>query len=322
MQSIQVAILGATGLVGQKLIAMIADDPLIDLVEVAASEKNVGKTYGEAVVWKEVRELPKKTSELIIKPLTEVTAPFVLSALPAKVAEGVEFLLAERGQHLFSNASYHRMKENIPLLIPEINKDHLSLIKKQKTKGKIITNPNCATTIIALALHPLLSLGKVKHVSVVTMQAMSGAGYPGLSSLDMAGNILPFIQGEEEKIESETRKILGTAKELAPFHLTAHAYRVPIPHGHTATLHVGFDAPICIDEIQHLYQKEPYQYYQSQRDPQPGRHISPYDQRVHIGRIKQGNEKNIVGLTSMGHNLVRGAAGATLLNLKAALEVL
>ena len=318
-----IAILGATGAVGQKLIRMIEGNSGFHVAEVAASERRQGKTYGEVVSWKEEIPLPESVRHLPLCSPQKIRSPFALSALPGKVAQTVEPELARMGIHVVSNASSLRMGPTIPLLIPEVNREHLSLIHQQTTPGKIVTNPNCATVFVVLALAPLLELGELEHLSVVTLQAISGAGHHGLSALDIVGNIIPNIPGEEEKIEEETKKILGHTNTPAPFSVTAHVHRVPVLHGHTIALHLFFKTPVTIGAVQTQYAKwtkrfpSLYQIYQDDFHPQPLKNIHSLDQKVHIGRIKQGDRPHIVGLISLGHNLVRGAAGAALLNLEA-----
>ena len=318
-----VAILGATGAVGQKLIRMFEGHPDFRVSEVTASEQSQGKTYGDVVSWKEETPLPESIRDLTLCSPQEVRSPFALSALPGEVAQTVEPELARRGIHVVSNASALRMGRTIPLLIPEVNREHLSLLQQQTTPGKIVTNPNCATVFVVLALAPLLELGELEHLSVVTLQAISGAGHHGLSAFDIVGNIIPHIPGEEEKIEEETKKILGDSDTPAPFSVTAHVHRVPILHGHTVALHLFFKTPVTIGSVQSQYAKwakrfpSLYQIYKDDFHPQPLKDIHSLDQKVHIGRIKQGDRPHIVGLVSLGHNLVRGAAGAALLNLEA-----
>jgi aspartate-semialdehyde dehydrogenase len=322
-KKIGVAVLGATGTVGQKMICMLENHPLFEVAELAASEASDGKIYGDLVLWREADALPARIAKLPMKNLKDVTALYAISGLPADTAKEIEPFLANRGTHVVSNASAFRMEKNVPLLIPEINAAHLSLLNDQKTKGKIITNPNCSTVFLVMALAPLMELGTIEHVSVVTLQAISGAGYPGVSSMDILGNIIPFIGQEEEKIETEAKKILGTAQQWNEnFSVTCHVHRVPVMHGHTVATHVMFKEKIKPEQVHQVYQKwnqkypELFKVHTSKDRPQPLKDITNYDQRCHIGRIKQGDRDNIIGLVSQGHNLVRGAAGAALLNLE------
>ena len=213
-EPIPVAILGATGAVGQKLITMVQQHPSFELGELAASKQSQGRLYREASPWREEvplsPDLEKKLSTMTVCSPSQVKSPFALSSLPSPEAQEIEPLLASQGIHVLSNASALRMDPQVPLLIPEINRDHIELIKKQKTPGKIVTNPNCAAVFICLAIAPLRELGCLQHVSLTTLQGVSGAGYNGVSSMDILGNIIPYIDNEEDKIEEETKKILGT----------------------------------------------------------------------------------------------------------------
>ena len=318
-----VAVLGATGIVGQKLIRILDTHPDFRVAEVAASERSQGKAYKDAAAWKEETPIPQSVCRLPVCHPQNITSPFALSALPAHSAQTVEPRLADRGIHVVSNASALRMNKDIPLIIPEINRQHLSLIAQQNTPGKIVTNPNCATIFVALALAPLMELAELEHLSVTTLQAISGAGHPGVSAFDLVGNIIPNISGEEVKIEQETKKILGSATTPAPFSVTAHVHRIPVLHGHTVALHLFFKTPVTVEAVKSQFAKSAkhdpglYQIHEDAFRPQPLKDLHSLDQRVHIGRIKQGDRPHIIGLISQGHNLVRGAAGAALLNLQA-----
>ncbi len=326
--TIPVAVLGATGTVGQKIIAMIEQHPLFHVAEVAASHRSEGKKYLEACTWREPLPFPEKMASLTLKELSEVTSPFALSALPADSAKEIEPLLASKGIHVISNASAFRMQNNVPLIIPEINASHIELVKAQSTPGKIITNPNCSTVFLALGLAPLMKLGKINHVSVTTLQALSGAGYPGVPSFDLIGNVIPNIGGEEEKIEQEANKILGEIDSPAVFDLTVHVNRVPVVHGHSISMHVFFENEVKASSVREAFevaQRElpgAYKLHFDDFSPQPARDLTHDDQRAHIGRIKQGGNSKVVGLVSMGHNLVRGAAGAAIKNLELAQQTL
>jgi aspartate-semialdehyde dehydrogenase len=327
MKKIPVALLGATGPVGQKVITLLANHPRFELTEVAASEGSVGQLYGERVQWKNEIELPADIAKLKIKPLLEVEAEYVISALPADIAQTVEPALAARGHIVCSNASAFRMDPKVPLLIPEVNMAHLSLLSQQSTRGKILTNPNCSTVFLVGALAPLLSLGEFEHVSVVTMQALSGAGYPGVSSFDLLGNLIPHIGGEEDKIRLETKRILGTAEKPLDFGVTVHVHRVPVLHGHTVAAHVRFKNTVSAESVLRKFQEtekaQPnfIKLHTAADRPQPLRDLNPHDMRIHVGRVKQG-ECGVVGFISMGHNLVRGAAGAAIAILDAYVDTL
>jgi aspartate-semialdehyde dehydrogenase len=322
MKKFNVAILGATGTVGQKAISMLSQHPFLEITEIAASEGNKDKRFGDVVNWRDESELPANIANMILKSPKDITAPYAISALPSESALEIEPYLANKGIHIFSNASTFRMDEKTPLLIPEINPDHIKLIEAQTTKGKIVTNPNCSTVMLACALKPLLKLGKLKHVSVVTLQAASGAGYPGVPSLDLIGNTIPFIGNEEDKIESESLKILGELQghkiQGAKFDVTCHVNRVPVADGHSVILHAYYETPVSPDEVRKsfLHQENLFKVYTEDNRPQPKRDLTAYDMRIHIGRIKQGATPNVIGLLSLGHNLVRGAAGAAIINLE------
>ncbi len=323
---IPIALLGATGPVGQKVITMLEGHPHFELAELAAGDARVGKLYGESVAWKNELPLPSRIAGLQMRPMLEVQSPYVISALPADIAKEVEPLLAARGTIVSTNASALRMEKNVPLLIPEVNLGHLSLLSGQTTKGKIVANPNCSTVFLASALAPMLELGKIEHVSVVTMQALSGAGYPGVSSFDLLGNLIPHIGGEEAKIQEETKKILGLPGQAANFGVTVHVHRVPVLHGHTIAAHVRFSQPVSEAQVRAKFlqwqERSPglFEMHTAVDRPQPLRDLTPHDMRVHIGRIKQGDEANTIGFISLGHNLIRGAAGAAIANLEAVLR--
>jgi len=331
-KKIAVALLGATGPVGQKVITLLENHPRFVLAEVAASEGSVGQLYGERVQWKNEVDLPASAARMKIIPLMSVQSKYVISALPADIAQDVEPALAKRGHIVCSNASAFRMDHQTPLLIPEVNLDHLSLLSKQSWSGKILTNPNCSTVFLAGALAPLRVLGEFDHVSVVTMQALSGAGYPGVSAFDLLGNLIPHIGGEEDKIRLETKKILGTAEVPATFGVTVHVHRVPVVHGHTVAVHLKFKTPVSAEDALRVFQETESKFpdfikvHTAQDRPQPLRDLHPHDMRIHVGRIKQGDPSNgvkdTVGFISLGHNLVRGAAGAAISILDAYLASL
>lgn len=320
--SIEVAIAGATGAVGQKAIRLLKNHPNFRIKELAASSKHVGKRYGEAVEWRETACLPEEIAAIPLVAAEKIISPYILSALPAAAACELEPIWCKKGQHVFSNASAFRMEPNVPLLIPEVNSAHLKLAERQQTAGKLIANPNCCVAFISLALAPLLQLGDFEHVSATTLQALSGAGYPGVSAWDLASNLIPHIASEEEKIETETRRILGSPDKKAAWGVTAQVHRVPVMHGHTIALQVLFKNPIELPEVFSAYReaniRHPglFEIYQDPTRPQPARDITPEDYRAHIGKIKKGANPNLLALVVMGHNLVRGAAGASIKNLE------
>ncbi|OAI50124.1 aspartate-semialdehyde dehydrogenase [Opitutia bacterium SCGC AG-212-L18] len=320
----EVAILGATGTVGQKAIALLACEGRFKITQLVASEGRCGQRYGDAVDWREpLCTLDPRVADLRLIGFNEVTAPFVISALPTGVAFIEEPKLAQRGLHVFSNASAFRMEPSTPLLIPQINLAHLKLIERQKTPGKIVTNPNCATVFLSCGLAPLLKLGTLEHLSVVTLQSTSGAGYPGVSSMDILGNLIPYIQDEEEKIAEETKRILGTLDAGAQFSITTHVHRVPVLYGHTIAMHLYYREAVSVESAREQFDEWNkiypgfYVIHEDNRRPQPLRDVTHDDHRVHIGRLKIGDKPNILGLIAMGNNLVLGAAGAAIANMKA-----
>ena len=324
---VDIAVLGATGVVGQKVIALLSRDTDVRVAEVVASEDRVGRRFGDACLWREpLSALPEEVAHLRLSSVDSLEARYVISCLPSVAAVEIEPLLARRGKHVFSNAAAHRMQPQVPLLIPEINESHLSLIERQATQGKIITNPNCSTTGVALALAPLMPLAQLRHLSVVTLQSVSGAGYPGLSAYDMIDNTIPHIEEEAEKIREETKKILGTSTQAASFALTAHVHRVPVRFGHTMTLHLYFEEEVSLGAAEEAYKSWNAQHadlfvlHQDKYHPQAQLDLRHDDMRVHLGHLRKGDVSSLLGLVVMVHNLVRGAAGAAIANLKSYLR--
>lgn len=320
---IPISILGATGMVGQKAIALFENHPTFEIKQLVASPTNVGKTYQQAVQWHEPTPLPDNISKLEIIDIKDITTPYAISSLPGDMAREGEMYLAKKGIHIVSNSKAFRMDQAVPLIIPEINQNHLSLIENQQTSGKIVTNPNCATVFLATGLWPLLQLGKITHVSVVTLQALSGAGYPGISSMDILGDSIPNISGEEPKIENEVKKILGSSSLPLELDIISHVNRVPVKHGHSIIIHAYFENEISLDDVTNKFlelkknhSKLYKTYFKDDFGPRPLRDLKSNDYFSHIGRVKQNENKKCIGLISMGHNLVRGAVGAALLNLE------
>lgn len=333
-----VAVLGATGAVGQAFIRLLEGHPWFDLVEVAASERSAGKSYREAARWLE-GTLPASVAALQVKACTpdEVKAPIVFSALDSGVAGDVEAAFAKAGRLVLSNAKNYRMAADVPLVVPEINGDHLALLTHQRAvrgwKGGIVTNANCATTVIAAALAPLHEAFGVQKVFVTTMQAVSGAGYPGVPSLDILGNVIPYIGDEEPKIETELLKILGAlegnAVTPAPITVSAHANRVAVEHGHTACISVGFAKKPTPEQALEVLRKwtgfaavrglpsapEPALVIRDENDrPQPRRdaHVGR-GMTTSVGRVRADHLLDL-RLVAMSHNVVRGASGGSILN--------
>jgi aspartate-semialdehyde dehydrogenase len=333
-----VAVLGATGAVGQAFVRQLADHPWFALTEVAASERSAGRPYRAATRWLE-GPLPTEVAERVVRPCTpeSVTAPIVFSALDSGVAGDVEAAFAHAGRLVLSNAKNFRMADDVPLVIPEVNGDHLALLAHQQAvrgwTGGIVTNANCATTVMAAALAPLHEAFEVRQVLAVTMQAVSGAGYPGVPSLDILGNVIPYIADEEPKIEQELGKLLGrrAGHAIVPAAITvsAHANRVPVAHGHTVCLTVGFARrPSVADALAVLRAwrgdarvhglpsaPSPALLVRDEADrPQPRRDVhAGRGMATTIGRLREDALLHL-RLVAMSHNVVRGAAGGSVLN--------
>ncbi len=335
---IPVGVLGATGAVGQKFIKLLEDHPWFEVTEVAASERNSGKVYAEAVSWKQVTPIPKSVRPLEVRPCTpELKCRIVFSGLDASVAGQIEEDFARAGHVVLSNSKNHRLDEDVPLVIPEVNHEHLGLIpiqrQRRKTTGYIVTNANCTTMFLAMALGPIHKTFGIEKVFMVSMQAVSGAGYPGVPSLDILGNVIPFVGGEEEKVEIETRKILGTFNgksiDLADFPVSAQCNRVPVEDGHTESVSVKLarrTTAVGIADLLKNYSglpqqlhlpsapEEPFIVMEEQDRPQPRFDVNrSKGMATLVGRIRPCSIFDYK-FTLMGHNTVRGAAGASILN--------
>src|SRR4051794_11994749 len=258
MKKYRVGILGATGMVGQRFIQLLENHPQFAVTAVAASDRSQGKTYGEACTWRLNGEMPRAGRSLPGQPPTPpVDCDLVFSSLPGDIARETEGSFATAGYPVISNSSAFRMDEDVPLLIPEVNHQHLDLLARQQSRypsgGFIVTNPNCSTIMLVLALAPLHATFGIKSVVATTLQALSGAGYPGVASLDIIDNVLPHIVGEEEKIETETTKILGRfvsdAIEPAPMAVSAQCHRVNVADGHMAAVRVNFKRKSELNEL-------------------------------------------------------------------------
>jgi aspartate-semialdehyde dehydrogenase len=330
---IPVAVLGATGTVGQKLVTLLTDHPWFEISAVAASSASSGRRYEDVVRWREPAPLSPGVGRLVVQPCRPpLSAGIVFSALEAEIAGPIEQDFARAGAYVITNTRTHRMDADVPLLIPEANADHVKLIDGQrKTRGwtgAILANPNCSTAALALALAPLHRSFGVDRLFVSTLQAVSGAGYPGVPSLDIVGNVIPHIGGEEEKIEQESRKILGTlgngAVEPAQFAVSAHTNRVAVVDGHMLTVSLGltrrvspdeavaalraFRAPSCVAELPSS-PNPPIEVDSRTDRPQPrldldrGRGMA-----VTVGRVRACPLLDL-RMVVLGHNTVRGAAG-------------
>ena len=320
-------------------VRLLQDHPWFEVRSVAASERSAGKSYAEAAHWLG-GEMPARVASLPVAPCDPacVDAPLVFSALDAAAAADVEAAFARAGRFVLSNARSYRLEPDVPLLIPEVNPDHLALIDRQRARrgwsGAIITNSNCSTMVAAMALAPLHQAFGVSTVFVTTLQAVSGAGYPGVPSLDILGNVIPYIGGgEEEKIETETLKLLGSLGEdgvvPAPMVVSAQVTRVPVEHGHTVCLAVGLERSADADAAVAVYEgwrgavvslglpSAPVPPIAVTRDvdrPQPRRDADAgAGMRITIGRVRRDPILDL-RLVALGHNTIRGAAGASVLN--------
>ncbi|MSR74248.1 MAG: aspartate-semialdehyde dehydrogenase [Planctomycetes bacterium] len=340
---IDVAVLGATGVVGQRFVRRLAAHPQFRLVQIAASERSVGKRYDEACAWRLDGEPYGGYGAQTLLPCTPtaVTARVVFSALDTGPAQELEPLFAAASAIVFSNAAAFRMAEDVPLLVPEVNPEHLELLSVQRARrgwsGGIITNPNCTSTVLVMALKPLDVVFGIEAVHMVSMQAISGAGYPGVSALDILGNIIPHIRGEESKVELETVKLLGALRggAVIPTHavVSAACHRVPVQEGHTLSVSVrlkGAPTPVAVAKALVEWTPEPQQLklhsapqrvlvlHTEEDRPQPRVDVErDTGMSVHIGRIRPCSLFGIK-MTVLGHNTERGAAGGSLLNAELA----
>ncbi len=338
---IPVAILGATGSVGQKFIELLSNHPWFEIKEVAASERSAGKKYKDAVNWILTSPLPEKIGNLIVKECdTNLNSKIAFSGLDAGVAGEIESNLAKAGYYVISNSRNHRFDKDVPLLIPEVNPDHLELVKTQSYKGAIVTNPNCSTIGLVLALKPLQDKFGLEAVNVVTMQALSGAGYPGVSSLDIVDNVIPFIGGEEKKMETEPLKILGSLKngkvKNLNLKISAQCNRVAVLDGHLETVQIKLKKKASIDNIikewksfTSIAQKlklplaplHPIYYLEQEKYPQPKLHRNlDKGMAVSIGRLRECSLFDYKFVV-LSHNTVRGAAGGAILNAELMLKL-
>lgn len=338
MQKIPVAILGATGLVGQRLVHLLAEHPWFEIRALAASDQSVGKRYAEVAKWKLPHPIPDSVRALIVQPCEPgMDVALVFSALPSDVAGEIEENFAARGYLVSSNASNHRWDADVPLVIPEVNPDHFDLIRVQRARrqssGAIVCNPNCSTIHLTLALKPLADAFGLRRVIVTTMQAVSGAGYPGVAALDILDNVIPFIGGEETKLESEPLKILGTLQNdrviNADVKISAACNRVATWDGHLEIVSVELRDRPNIDQLRRVmiqFAGEP----QTRGLPSaPAHPIVVRDEvdrpQPRLDRDTEQGMASVVGrlrpcnvldykFVVLGHNTVRGAAGGTVLN--------
>ncbi|WP_292377341.1 aspartate-semialdehyde dehydrogenase [Methanosarcina sp. UBA289] len=332
MVSIKAGILGATGAVGQRFVEALANHPWFEITALAASERSAGKTYKEAAGWRLDTAMPESVEDIKVVPVDPkaVDADVVFSALPADLAQTVEPEFAKAGFAVASNASSYRMEKDIPLVIPEVNPEHLGLLEVQQDSrgwdGYIITNPNCSTIVMTVTLKPLMQFG-LETIQVATMQAISGAGFSGVAAMAIYDNIIPYIGSEEKKIETETLKLLGefNGSEIVPadMRVSASCHRVPVIDGHTEAIWAGMRDKPTPEEVRKAFlnfdprlkelpsePERPLIVRDEVDRPQPrldrnmGKGMS-----VSVGRIREG-----IRYIAMGHNTIRGAAGASVLN--------
>jgi len=332
-----IGILGATGMVGQRYIQLLEDHPWFEITWLAASDRSSGKSYGEAVKWRLDTPLPERIAKMPVSPADPEGAPkIIFASVDAGIARELEPKFANAGCFVLSNSSAFRMTPNVPLVIPEVNEEHLHLIEEQPSRkasgGYMVTNPNCSTIGLVMALKPLQERFGIEQIFVTTMQAVSGAGYPGVASMDILDNVVPYIGSEEEKMEAETLKLLGRLEgnHVAPLlaMITAHCNRVPVVDGHTECVSIKLARKATADEIVAAWNeykplagrdlpfapKQPVQFAAQPDRPQP--RLDRNRERgmaVTVGRLRP------CGLLDwkfvlLSHNTVRGAAGATILN--------
>lgn len=342
MKKIPVSILGATGSVGQKFIQLLYNHPYFVIESLVASERSAGKKFGDAVNWILPVPLPTEIASLVIKKTKDALSSKILfSGLDSNIAGEVEEFYASGGHIIISNSKNHRFDEFVPLLIPEVNHEHLELIRYQNYGGGvIITNPNCSTIGLAISLKPLIDNFGISDVNVVTMQALSGAGYPGVSSLDILDNVIPFISGEEEKLETEPQKIFGKYSEgkieFSDLRISAQCNRVAVMDGHLETIQVKLNSKASHKDILEVWKnfsglpqklnlpsapKQPIYYFTEENFPQPRIHRNIENgMAVSIGRLRKCNIFDFK-FSILSHNTVRGAAGGSILSAELLLEM-
>jgi aspartate-semialdehyde dehydrogenase len=329
------AILGATGLVGQRFVQLLSDHEWFEISTLTGSERSASVEYGKAVSWRMETKLKDEIAGLTVQPTEpkKVDADVIFSSLPAEQALKTEENFAKEGFAVVSNASSHRMDPDVPLMNPEANFSHLSLIDEQRRKrkwnGAIVTNPNCTTAVLTLSLKPISTQFGLRNVIMSSMQAASGAGYPGVASLDIIDNVIPFINGEEEKVQRETQKILGDPGLSAEFNVSASCHRVAVLDGHTEAVFVQTKKPASIEEVASCIQEfraepqklklptapeRPLVLKTEQDRPQPRFDRSEgHGMSVVVGRIRSDPVLSGVKYVALGHNTIRGAAGCAVL---------
>ncbi|SPE42997.1 Aspartate-semialdehyde dehydrogenase [Candidatus Sulfopaludibacter sp. SbA3] len=333
---IEVGILGATGMVGQHFIKFLQGHPWFDLKWLGASDRSAGKKYRDAMTW-HLGVVPETVADLTVDDCKPGNAPRLLfSAMDASVATEIERAFAQAGHVVVSNSRNHRMEQDVPLLVPEINADHLKLVPGQQRargwKGQIVTNPNCSTIVLTMGLAPMKQFG-IRRLICTTLQAISGAGYPGVASMDIVGNVIPFIGGEEEKMQQETQKIMGEFRgdhiEPLAAKVSAHCNRVAVVDGHTVTVSVEFSSKPSEADLRHAIDSftavpqeralpsappRPVIYMEEANRPQPRKDAErERGMAAFVGRLRACPALDYKFI-ALGHNTVRGAAGAAVLN--------
>ena len=333
---IEVGILGATGMVGQHFIKFLQGHPWFDLKWLGASDRSASKKYGDAMTW-HLGVVPETVADITVDECKPGNAPRLLfSAMDASVATEIERAFAQAGHIVVSNSRNHRMESDVPLIVPEINPDHLKLVPGQQRnrgwKGQIVTNPNCSTIVLTMALGPLKQFG-ITRIVTTTLQAISGAGYPGVASMDIVGNVVPFIGNEEEKMQQETQKILGDFRgdhiEPLAAKVSAHCNRVAVVDGHTVTVSVEFSAKPTEADVLHAIQSfrgvpqqrqlpsappNPVIYMHEANRPQPRKDAErERGMAAFVGRLRACPVLDYK-FVALAHNTIRGAAGAAVLN--------
>lgn len=343
---IKVSLLGSTGMVGQKMVKMLAKHPYLELVKVSASPSKIGKKYKDAVKWVEQGDIPEEVQDLPIVSTNyedHKDVDVVLSALPNELAETIELDLVKNGKIVVSNASPFRMDPDVPLLNPEVNWEHLELLKIQRGKkgwkGLLVKNPNCTAAIMSMPLKPLLDIAQKSKILINTLQAVSGAGYNGISFMSIEGNIIPYIKGEEDKIAKELTKLNGKFEnnQIIPAKLDSSvtSIRVPTRVGHMGIINIITEEKINIEEIKKTLKnfkslpqqknlptapKQPIIVREEEDRPQPIIDVGAENgMAVSVGRIR--HENNVLRLVVLGDNLIRGAAGITILTVEVMREL-
>jgi len=341
MKIFSVGILGATGAVGQKFVRLLEQHPWFTIDMLGASKRSAGKKYEESTHWIESTEMPSDIASMEVVECTPDLLngiDFVFSGLDSSVAEHIEKKFAQAGIPVISNAKNYRMHEQVPLLVPEVNPDHAELINKQSFSadgsGWIVTNPNCVSVPLSMSLKPLHDAFGIDSLVVTSMQSTSGAGYPGVPSLDIVANVVPYIGGEEPKVETEATKVLGTLSDdsiaFSGFDIQATAVRVPTIEGHLLSIAVKLENQAAsIKEVQQAYlnwdnpiseldlpssPNEPIKLHTKNHHPQPRLHADREGgMQTAVGRLREGNVMDLSYIT-MAHNTIRGAAGGAILN--------